>query len=713
MDERKASINEIQDHPENGSSTEENQKKLKYPKSIFFIISNEFCERFSFYGMRTVLTLYLQNQLMYTEQMTIVIYHVFTAFVYFFPVFGAMLADSLLGKFRTIFYLSIVYAIGQFLLSLSAAPPLGIPAKEFSLLGLLLIAVGTGGIKPCVAAFGGDQFVLPQQERYLSTFFSLFYFSINSGSLISTFLTPILRSDVSCFGNNTCFSLSFFVPAVLMTVSIVIFVCGKPLYRIKNPTGNVLVNVSKCVSYAISKKFKSKSEKREHWLDHADDKYDKVLIKDIKAALQVMKLFIPIPIFWTLFDQQGSQWTLQANRMNGKIGNFTLQPDQMQIFNPLLVLVFIPLFETCLYPLLAKIGLRTPLKKLTIGGLLAALSFVVSALVEIQIEKTEPVKLSQNFAQLRVFNTLDCPVNVQMTGDLKFVLKNLDMWVDTGIPAKGTKQLSYSADFSKCNGIPNINGTITVTEAKATSWVMTADGLSYNYIDSIKKSVDGDPLVRGLIVLNTPNESASLELVKDSKSIYKINVSPPLKPSELITVRSDTYDIRLNNKMVRESVPFMLGGVYTVVGYVQGDEQKVNVVTVREPYSVHMLWLVPQYVIITMAEVLFSVTGLEFAFTQAPISMKSLLQATWLLTVAFGNVLVVIITAAFADAVFDRQVYDLFLYAGLMFLDIIIFAILAKFYKYVEPAEEETITEEINMDVKKGEINSSYNDDEK
>ncbi|XP_006624873.1 peptide transporter family 1-like isoform X2 [Apis dorsata] len=104
-------------------------KKMKYPKSIFFIVSNEFCERFSYYGMRTILTLYLKNQLMYSSNTSTVIYHVFSMMVYFFPLFGAMLADSLLGKFRTIFYLSIVYAIGQILLSLSAAPPLGLPNR--------------------------------------------------------------------------------------------------------------------------------------------------------------------------------------------------------------------------------------------------------------------------------------------------------------------------------------------------------------------------------------------------------------------------------------------------------------------------------------------------------------------------------------------------------------------------------------------------------
>lgn len=95
-----------------------------------------------------------------------------------------------------------------------------LPCREFSLLGLLIIALGTGGIKPCVSAFGGDQFVRPQQDRQLEQFFSYFYISINAGSLLSTLLTPVLREDVQCFGQTSCFSLAFGVPAVLMIVAV-------------------------------------------------------------------------------------------------------------------------------------------------------------------------------------------------------------------------------------------------------------------------------------------------------------------------------------------------------------------------------------------------------------------------------------------------------------------------------------------------------------
>lgn len=114
----------------------------------------------------------------------------------------------------------MVYAVGSVALTVGAIPTLHLPAAEVTVLGLMLIAIGTGGIKPNVSAFGGDQFKLPEQAKHLATFFSLFYLSINAGSMISTLLTPILRADVHCFGELNCYSLAFGVPGALMIVSI-------------------------------------------------------------------------------------------------------------------------------------------------------------------------------------------------------------------------------------------------------------------------------------------------------------------------------------------------------------------------------------------------------------------------------------------------------------------------------------------------------------
>ena len=148
--------------------------------------------------------------------------------VYFFPIVGGIIADTFIGKFKTIIYLSLVYAVGNFLLAGGASVTnYHLPTLLLSLTGLLFIAFGSGGIKPCVSAFGGDQFVLPQQEHLLKKFFSMFYFAINAGGLISTFLTPILAENIRCLGYKTCYPVAFAVPGVLMVMSILFFYIGK------------------------------------------------------------------------------------------------------------------------------------------------------------------------------------------------------------------------------------------------------------------------------------------------------------------------------------------------------------------------------------------------------------------------------------------------------------------------------------------------------
>jgi solute carrier family 15 (oligopeptide transporter), member 1 len=165
----------------------------------------------------------------------------------------AIVADSWWGKFHTILWLSIVYVMGSITMAVSAVEPIielqG--ARTLTILGLFLIALGSGGIKPCVAAFGGEQFKMPEQARQLATFFSIFYFSINAGSLLSTTITPILREDVQCFGLDDCFSLAFGVPALLMIVAVLFFIFGKFLYKILPNQGNMLVKVSRCMTVSF------------------------------------------------------------------------------------------------------------------------------------------------------------------------------------------------------------------------------------------------------------------------------------------------------------------------------------------------------------------------------------------------------------------------------------------------------------------------------
>ena len=288
-------------------------------------------------------------------------------------------------------------------------------SSSMTFIGLALIAIGTGGIKPCVSAFGGDQFQLPEQERQLQTFFSVFYFSINAGSFISTIVTPILREDVHCFGDNTCYSLAFGVPAALMAIALVIIMLGKPLYKMNPPEGNIMFNVIGCISYGIVRTIKGDKGK-EHWMDVSKVKYGSELVEDVKCLLRVLVIFLPVPVWWALFDQTGSRWTFQATRMVGDLGAAgTMKPDQMQVINPILILILLPVFDKIISPPCAKCNLfKKPLQRMVFGGVLCSASFVIAGVLELELQKTYEKVPSEGFSNIHLMNNLPCPVSVKM-----------------------------------------------------------------------------------------------------------------------------------------------------------------------------------------------------------------------------------------------------------------------------------------------------------
>lgn len=703
----------------NVSEAEGQVKKLPYPKSVFFIISNEFCERFNYYGLRTLLVLYLSRELDYSDDAATIIFHIFTMFVYFLCIVGAIISDSWLGKFKTILILSLVYVCGSVMVTLGAMPPLNLPATTFTMIGLALIALGSGGIKPCVSAFGGDQFKLPEQLKQMTTFFSLFYFSINAGSLISTTVTPILREDVRCFGGKECYSLGFGVPAVLMVVSIVIFVLGRPLYKSKPPAGNMVVLVSKTIGNAIATKWRSK-EKRDHWLDYADQKYDKGLIEDVKVLIRVLVLYLPLPVFWALFDQQGSRWTFQATRMDGDMGSWDIKPDQLQMLNPLLILLFIPLYDVAFYPALSWIGIRRPLQKLTMGGILAGVAFIISAVVELKLETTYPTLPGEGVAQLRIFNGEVCGYKVvtNIPGHNNFIVDALEEYVNKEVPiTEGGFELKYSMEPTKLGFFcPRFsNGSHLMQGKRAYSLYlnsMNSEKPLDSYEDFVSKPPRGSPLVRTLV--NLPSDYNVVWL--DAKTDRVVHQEGS-QTHNLNEFSAGSYKLLIGHKEMYQ-LYLRTGGVYTLlINRAENGTFNTKLVVVTEPNSVNVLWLVPQYVVMTLGEVMFSVTGLEFSYSQAPSSMKSVLQACWLLTVAFGNVIVVIIAEL---KLFESQASEFFLFAGLMFADMLIFMVVAYLYKpnvpkgdsEVEPLSINEATDEESKPAPQGFDNKAQEIDE-
>ncbi|XP_037029452.1 peptide transporter family 1-like [Bradysia coprophila] len=658
--------------------------KSKYPKSIAFIVSNEFCERFSFYGMKTILVLYLTRRLGYDDDGATVLYHVFTSLVYFCPLFGAIIADSLLGRFKTILYLSIVYAIGSITLAVGAIPPLHLPASTMTVIGLMLISIGTGGIKPCVAAFGGDQFKIPEQAKMLATFFSLFYMSINAGSLISTTVTPILREDVHCFGEEDCFSLAFGVPGVLMITSIIIFIVGRSFYKIEKPTGNMFVEVSKCIGTAIVTKVKATSNTvKSHWLDYAESKYSPDLIDDVKSLMKILVLYIPLPFFWALQDQQGSRWTFQATRMNGEVGGlFTIKPDQMQVINPLLIILFIPLWDLFVYPMLSKIGIRRPLQKLTFGMILAGLAFSISGFVELKLESGYPILPRSGQTQIRIFNGLNCAYDFRtdLPDDKSFRVASMSLFERKIIQLDGTRT-TFTVNGTTAGNCGDVQGTFRLEDAQATSYFLTqklGKTQLISYVESPDKPKKGFPVIRVLLTSNNTREVTLKHLNRDIVRSFFSN------STEMKSLLVGEYAVYIDNVLV-SGLTIEPGAAYTLVLQEQfNGSYTFQSHAIVPPNDVHILWQIPQYIIVTAGEIMFSVTGLEFSYTQAPESMKSVLQACWLLAVAFGNIIVVIVAEV---NFFESQASEFFLFAGCMALNVLLFVWLASRYRYRQVQE--------------------------
>ncbi|VDO26700.1 unnamed protein product [Haemonchus placei] len=412
------------------------------------------------------------------------IYHAFTCVAYLSPLVGSVLADSYLGRFKVILYGSSIYVLGHVLLSFGAVPTLGLDVRTFfDYGGLFVIALATGAIKPCVSAFAADQFTEEQQDLR-AQFFSFFYFAINAGSLFAIILTPILRGRVSCLGSQYCFPLAFGVPGVLMVVALLFFLCGWKMYKKFPPSReNIAGAVIRCIWLAGTRTLFGRSSKPvAHWLDRAAPEFSSEMIQAVRSFVNVAVIFGPLVFFWALFDQQGSTWVLQARRLDGRIGWLTVLPEQINILNPLVVLIMVPVFEGFIYPCARKAAMGS---------------------------------------------------------------------------------------------------------------------------------------VRVLHVHDNTMESDYHELVR--------------------------------------------------------------------PNTVSILWVLPQYFVITLGEVLLSVTGLEFAYSQSAPNMKSVLQALWLLTVFMGNVIDMGISGTH---IIPEPATEFFFYAFLMILVMGIFILLACRYTYVENGEE-------------------------
>ena len=396
----------------------------RLPRQIPYIIGNEACERFSFYGMRNILVPFLITSLILgyapeAERQGIAkdVFHTFVIGVYFFPLLGGWLSDRFFGKYNTIFWLSLVYVAGHACLAIFEGNKTGFYS------GLFLIALGSGGIKPLVSAFVGDQFDQTNKHR-AKVVYDAFYWTINFGSFFASLLMPI-------FLRNYGPSIAFGIPGVLMAIALFIFWMGRRKYVMVPPTPpdpNSVMRVIRttlrgggsgtrltlfggllallvmaawpmgllefvpafCLALVLVMGFGGAGASMQ--LERARGVHPDAAVDGVRAVLRIMIVFALVTPFWSLFDQKASTWVLQGELMTKPAW---FQSAQMQALNPLLVMLIIPFNNLVLYPALRRMGFEvTALKRMGWGIAFSGMAWIVAGLLQLKMDGGDPTSIT-------------------------------------------------------------------------------------------------------------------------------------------------------------------------------------------------------------------------------------------------------------------------------------------------------------------------------
>ena len=407
----------------------------RMPRQIPYIIGNEACGRFSFYGMRNILTPFLISSLLLyapeAERAGIAkdVFHTFVIGVYFFPLLGGWLSDRFFGKYDTVLWLSLVYCVGHALLAIFEDNRVGFYS------GLFLIALGSGGIKPLVSAFVGDQF--DQGNKHLAKIvYDAFYWTINFGSFFASLLMPIFLREYGA-------SIAFGIPGALMFIATVIFWAGRRKYVIVPPTPpnpdsllrvartallahapgrgrpGLGVAIAGAVAALVALAWLVRSDfviavlvalglliaaggiGASMQLERARGRHPDAAVDGVRAVLRILIVFALVTPFWSLFDQKASTWIIQGSAMRVPHDAWwwpswlVKSPAQMQALNPIMVMLLIPFNNLVLYPALRRFGIEvTALRRMGFGIAFSGFAWIIAGLIQLQIDGGDPVSIA-------------------------------------------------------------------------------------------------------------------------------------------------------------------------------------------------------------------------------------------------------------------------------------------------------------------------------
>ncbi len=307
-------------------SPDDIQKAEKHPPGLYLLFFTEMWERFSYYGMRGLLTLYLAKTAMegglgFSESNATLIYGYFTGFVYFTPIIGGWLADRFIGHRRAILIGGITMALGQF--SLASTPWLGV---NFTYLGLLLLIIGNGFFKPNISTIVGNLYQQGDPRR--DSAFTIFYMGINLGAFLAPLVCGFLAEDYFATKTNVDgvemvsrygFEYGFLAAGIGMVIGQIVFNLLAPRYL-----GNLGLAPKQETKDASGKAVEKQKLSKEE--------------TDRMSVIFIITLFVVF--FWAGFEQAGSSLTLYTDKfINREVFGWLIPTSWFQSVNPLFIVL--------------------------------------------------------------------------------------------------------------------------------------------------------------------------------------------------------------------------------------------------------------------------------------------------------------------------------------------------------------------------------------
>ena len=508
---------------------------MAFPPQTKYIVGNEACERFSFYGMKSILVLYMVNALAMSESEAMEVAHLFNALIYILPLLGAWIADRFLGRYHTILYVSLFYCLGHGVLATADLTD-SLEIKRMILMsGLFIIALGAGGIKPCVSAFIGDQ-VGGFDSKTMTRVYAAFYWSINFGSFFSFLVIPWVHK-------NWGYSWAFAIPGIFMALATLVFWSGRKQYLHKAPAQPEFLPALLCRIFRGAK---------EACQRYGGEAVSKATTTAIRIATFIV--LAPIVVGLAVWVQDGARTIAQLSGAGDTAAGFC--------------------------------------------GLGALLLYVAALL-------TAALKAAATFRMQNFFGT---------TGSMLFESREITK------KFYGTEQLKEARNMLRVLTVfLLIIPFWSLYDQTSTSWILQGRNM-----EQINFTLFGIQFFFGAEEMQSINPAFVMTLVP------------------IVTLLVYPYIGKWSQPLRRMGAGIVLaGGSYALVAWLQ--------TRLDSGEQLSILWQILPYFVITVAEILVSTTGLEYAYTAAGDKLKSIVSSFWFLTSTMGNFLVIYLTSIVSD----------------------------------------------------------------